>query len=284
MRKLAVDSYSGYQKGKIMKLKYVRLALVTAGSLIAAPLIVAQQTQQTPTTPQAPATPPDTQPTQEARGRGGPHGHGGFGFGRGFPLRGLALGTTATLTFYDGDPATGGAVLNTLTFTYGEDSEVALAEAFETARASAAYLQVALSEQTRTVDLSDFADDEHGDLRPRELGRLDNLNDGATITASFYSSDPETAGATATETLTFTYGVSSAAGFADDFANAAETNTFVTITSSPQTYTVNLAEVQNRDGRGPRGPRQDGFRFNNFNEDDLNQNAPTQPETDETNS
>jgi hypothetical protein len=265
-----------------MKLKYASLVLVTAGSLVAAPLVFAQQD---PTTPSdAPQTTP--QQGESVQGRGGPHGHGGlglgFGRGSGLGLRGLALGTTATLTFYDGDPEAGGSVINTLTFTYGEDSEAAFAEDFATARADAAYMQIALSEQTRTVDLSDFADDERGDLRPRELGRLDNLNDGSTITASFYTSDPETPGATATETLTFTYGESSAAGFAEDFANAAETSGFVTITTSPQTYTVNLAEAQ-VDGRGTRGPRNSGPDFDNF-QNNFNQNAPTQPTPGETNS
>ena len=86
--------------------------------------------------------------------RGGQHGLGGFGDARGMgvPLRGLTLGSTATLTFYDGDPAAGGAVLDTLTFTAGEDSEAAFAEQFEAARAPAAYLQVEVGEQTRTLD------------------------------------------------------------------------------------------------------------------------------------
>ncbi len=255
-----------------MKLKKASLVLVTAWGLLAAPLVLAQQD---PSTPQDSGTQQDSstqqdRDVQDLRGgsRGGPNGHDGFGpgfgFGRGFPLRGLSLGTTATLTFYDGDPEVGSAVLNTLTFTYGEDSEVAFAEQFEEARANAAYLKVDLSEQTRTVDLSEFAADQRGNLRPRELGRMNALNDGSTVTAAFYDTDPATAGATATETLTFTYGTSSAAGFADDFANAAETAQFVTITTSPQSYTVNLAEVRNgpgfRDRRGPDGfgPDQDG--------------------------
>ena len=73
---------------------------------------------------------------------------------------------------------------------------------------------------------------------------LGRLSEGSTLTAAFYDSDPETAGATPTQTLTFTQGTSSEAGFADEFATAAETAQFVTITTSPQSYTVNLAEVQ----------------------------------------
>jgi hypothetical protein len=257
-----------YPKGKAMKIgqigniKKVGVIALTASSLVAGTFVLAQEGT------------PTQEDVQEVQGN--PFGFGRHGFGPGFgdvrgirfPFRGLELGTTATITFYDGDPEAGGTTLNTLTFTYGEDSEVAFAEEFETARADAAYMTVDLSEQTRTVDLSDFADDERGDLRPRELGRLGGLTDGSTITAAFYDTDPETAGATATETLTFTYGTSSEAGFANDFGNAAETASFVVITTSPQSYTVNLAEVQDFQGRrgpggfgpgfgqdGPRGPQ-----------------------------
>jgi hypothetical protein len=240
-----------YQKGKTMKIKQVGklrkagIVALTASSLVAGAFVLAQDTS---------PTQEDVQKVQgEFRGAPFGFGHGGFaGRGIGFLFRGLELGTTATLTFYNGDPEAGGTVLKTLTFNYGEDSEVAFAEQFEEARADAAYLTVDLSEQTRTVDLSDFAEDERGDLRPRELGRVGALNEGSTLTAAFYDTDPETAGAVATETLTFTYGASSEAGFANDFANAAETAEFVVITTSPQSYTVNLAEVQ--DFEGPRGP------------------------------
>jgi hypothetical protein len=244
-----------------MNIKKAGIITLTASSLLIATLILAQD-----------SSTPDTS-VQQVRddSRGGPHGHHGFGDemrGMGFPLRGLGLGTTATITFYDGDPEAGGAVVNTLTFNYGQDSEVAFAQQFEEARANAAYMKVDLSEQTRTVDLSTVADDQRGDLRPRELGRLDRLNDGSTVTAAFYNSDPATAGTTATETLTFTYGTSSAAGFANDFATAAKTASFVTITTSPQSYTVNLADMQNGpDFQDRRGPGQDG----------PNQDGPEQP-------
>lgn len=235
-----------------MNIKKVGVIALTASSLIAATFVLAQE---------AGATQEDVQVQEVQRGpRGGPHGHGGFGGfgemrGMGFPLRGLELGTTATITFYDGDPEAGGTVLNTLTFNYCEDSEVAFAQQFEEARANAAYMEVDLSEQTRTVDLSSIAKNERGDLRPRELGRFGALNDGSTLTATFYNGDPE-AGGTVIETLTFTYSTSSEAGFANDFATASETAAFVTITTSPQSYTVNLAEVQDFQGR--RGP-DDGF-------------------------
>ena len=239
---------------QVGKLKKVGVIALTASSLIAGTFVLAQEGT------------PVQEDVQEVQGefRGSPRGHGDFGGrGIGLPFRGLELGTTATITFYDGDPEAGGTVLNTLTLNYGEDSEVAFAEEFETARAAAAYMTVDLSEQARTVDLSEFEDDVRGDLRPRELGRRGGLTDGSTVTAAFYDTDPATAGATATETLTFTYGTSSEAGFANDFGNAADTASFVVITTSPQNYTVNLAEVQQFEGRrgpGGFGPGQDGPR------------------------
>lgn len=259
-----------------MNIKKASLITLTASSLLVVPFVLAQQGSSTPDTS-----------VQEVRGdRGGPHGHdglGGFGEGRGMgvPLHGLGPGTTATLTFYDGDPAAGGALLDTLTFTSGEDSEATFAEQFEAARATAAYMQVEVGEQTRTVDSSEFADGRGG---LRMLGRL---SEGSTLTAAFYSTDPAMAGASATQTLTFMQGLSSEAGFADEFATAAETAQFVVITTSPQSYTVNLADVQNGpdfQGRGPRGgfgpgqgePNQDGLNQSEPNQDELNQTEPSQ--------
>ncbi len=259
-----------YQKGKKMNLKKASIITLTAWGLLVVPFVLAQSST------------PDTS-VQDVRGgpRGGPHSHDGdFGNARGVgvPLRGLGLGSTATLTFYDGDPAAGGATLNTLTFTSGEDSEAAFAEQFEEARTNAAYMKVDLSEQTCTVDLSTVVDDQRGDSS-RALGRLERLSEGSTLTAAFYATDPATAGATATQTLTFTQGSSSAAGFESEFATAAETAQFVTITTSPQSYTMNLAEVQaspDFQGRGPRGDFGPGQ--GEPNQDGLNQVEPSQIE------
>jgi hypothetical protein len=270
------------------------LAVALSGAVIGASAL-AQDTQ-TPTAPnptqQAP-TPQDAplpmpgqdqngqmnQGPRDNRGPGGGHHDGpgehrgpgmdgpggqGRGFGVGLPFgRGLELGTSLTVTFYDGDPANSGTVLSTLNFTYGEDSEVAFQTQFEEARVNAAYIKVDTSEQTRTVDLSKFDANQRQELKPRELFRLHDsrpgaLNDGSTLTATFYDGDPE-AGGTVTETLTFTYGTSSEAGFANDFATASETAAFVTITTSPQTQTVDLAAMPvgsgGRDGVGPDQPR-----------------------------
>jgi hypothetical protein len=254
-------------------LKKSILVAALSGTLVGASALAQETqtpTQETPTTPTQPT--PDAPPFEqmEQRDPGGFGGHDGRGPGRGVDLfRGLELGTTLTATFYDGNPEEGGSVLETLNFTYGEDSEVAFQEQFETARATAAFVTIETSEQTRTVDLADFSEEQREDLRPRELARPRMLNDDSTITATFYNGDPE-AGGTVTETLTFTYGVSSEAGFLNDFSTAAKTAAFVTITTSPQTRTIDLAAMPvDSDGRGegfgpgfgrpdfdgPRGPR-----------------------------
>ena len=181
----------------------------------------------------------------------GHHGFGGFGL-RGLPFGRLALGTTVEVSFYDGLP-TEGNVTDTLDFTYGEDSEVAFAEAFANAQQNAEYVMVEVGEQTRTVNLSEVTIPADGrGLLPRELaGR--GLEEGGTVTATFYDGDPE-AGGSVVETLAFTYFEDSAAGFAESFAAAAEEAAFVEVTTEPQTYTVDLSEVSERafdgDGRG----------------------------------
>jgi hypothetical protein len=213
------------------------------------------------------STPSQTSQTQPAdlaqqgfgkgfRGHGGRHGGGGFG---GFGFRHVALDTKLTFSFYDADPATGAAPTETLEFTYGVDSEAAFAEAFQSARAAATFMKVDIGEQSRTVDLS-TVDTSRG-LLPRELSGHAGLNDGSTLTATFYNADPESGG-TVLQTLTYTQGSSSEAGFADDFATAAAAAAFVTITTSPQSNTIDLSAIpqpgqgfgpdMNRQGFGPR--------------------------------
>ena len=190
----------------------------------------------------------------------GHHGFGDFdGFGgRSFPFGRLALGTTVQTTFYDGDPAAGGNVTDTLNFAYGQDSEVAFAQALDEAQQNAQYATVNVGEQTRTVDLSGVTVPTSGrGLLPRELAGARGLQEDGTLTATFYSGDPAANGQV-TDTLSFTYGQDSEAGFADSFATAAENATFVTVTTSPQTYTVNLAEAQAQ-GFDSRGSGPPGF-------------------------
>jgi opacity protein-like surface antigen len=231
-------------------LKKQILAVALSGALLGT-AVMAQDT----TTPAQPDAPKQDQTTLTGGHHGGGHhgderpGFGGFGMEG---MRGMhfgshmALGTKLSFTFYDGDPANGGTELSTLEFTNGTDSESAFAETFQTARDAAKYMVVNISEQTRTVDLSSFAADQRQELRPRELGRPGTLNEGSTLTATFYNGDPENSGTVVT-TLSFTQGTSSESGFASDFAAAAETASFVTIKTSPQTQTIDLSAT------GPQG-------------------------------
>ena len=68
----------------------------------------------------------------------------------------LDMGSTLTVTFYDGDPEAGGSELSSLEFVYGEDSEAAFAEQVETTAADASYISVTTSPQTETYNLSEL--------------------------------------------------------------------------------------------------------------------------------
>jgi hypothetical protein len=188
-------------------------------------------------------------------------------------LHGLELGTSLTLTFYDGDPENDATVLSTLNFTYGEDSEVAFLRQLEEAKTNAAYLKIDTSEQTRTVDLADFDESQRQTLRPRELGFIASLNDATKLTTTFYDGDPAASGKVLT-TLTFTYGSSSEAGFVNEFARAATAAAFVTITTSPQTQTINLAASNgDDDARGVAHHQGQQFEDNDDNEFGHGQNG-----------
>lgn len=195
--------------------------------------------------------------------RGFGHGHGrGFSNGFGglpFGLH-LALGTTVTLEFYDTDPGTEGASTpqETLTFTYGQDSEAAFSQSFTDARANAGYLVVIVGEQTQTLELPSTESVSENGFRGRgHRGALPlhGLNEGSSVTATFYDGDPA-GDAQTLQTLTFSYGQDSEAGFAADFASAAENAAFVTLTTSPQTTTLDLsASPFERGGFGGYGER-----------------------------
>ena len=243
------------------KTKTTLLALAASGLLIGGSLVGAQVTGGAQSGGagtggvQSGSVQSDSPPSDASAFLGrGRHGFGDFGDfgGRGLPFGRLALDTTVQVTFYDGDPAAGGTVTDTLPFTYGQDSEVAFAQALAEARQNAQYVTVNVGEQTRTVDLSTVTlPTNNRGLLPRELAGARGLQEGSTVTATFYNSDPATGGQ-ATDTLTFTYGTDSEAAFADNFATAAEDAAFVTVTTSPQTYTVNLADAQAQgfDSRG----------------------------------
>lgn len=68
----------------------------------------------------------------------------------------LDMGSTLTVTFFDGDPEAGGSQLSTTEFVYGEDSKAAFAEELETAATDASYVTVTTSPQTETYDLANM--------------------------------------------------------------------------------------------------------------------------------
>ena len=245
------------------KLKQSMMALTVTGLLVGGGLVGAQTDNTTGgATGDAMGETQSSASEQDGRSFGardmnrGPHGNrrGALGGLRGLPLGRLALGTTVDVTLYDGNPEENGNVLETLSLTYGEDSEAAFAEQLAEARENAQYIQVELGEQTRTVDLSQVEDFVEGrGLLPRELASRRGLEDGDTVTATFYNGNPEE-GASEQQTLTFTYGQDSAAGFADNFAEVAQDSSFVTVTTSPQSYTVDLsARAERGRGFGGRG-------------------------------
>ena len=239
------------------KLKQTVMALTVTGLLVGGGVVGAQTggaasgAQSSSVSEDA----PNTNRTFANRGQRGQRGFGEFGSGlRGLFLERLALGTTVEVTLYDGNPEENGNLLETLNFTYGEDSEAAFAEQLAEARQNAQYIQVEVGEQTRALNLSQVEDFVEGrGLLPRELAFRRGLEDGDTVTATFFDGDPE-AGGSEQQALTFTYGQDSAAGFADSFTDAAQDASFVTVTASPQSYTVDLS------ARAERGPRDFGGR------------------------
>jgi hypothetical protein len=104
----------------------------------------------------------------------------------------------------------------------------------------------------QTLDLAATPDEEPG----RGFGRhglpLRALTEGSTVEATFYDGDPQ-ANAQSLQTLSFTYGQDSEAGFAADYAAAAEAAAFVSITTSPQRYTAKLSAVSLGHHDGSRG-------------------------------
>jgi hypothetical protein len=241
-----------------MKLTNKSLMALGLSTVLVAGLVGAQ-TSTTPSQTTPGQTTPQTQQNMDKQGDKGGHGHHGGDRGMGgFGFRHVALNTQMSFSFYDADPATGATATETLEFTYGVDSEATFAENFQTARANATFMKVDVSEQTRTIDLSTVDATQPQGLLPRELARPEMLNDASTITATFYDADPASGG-TVLKALTFTQGTSSEAGFADEFATAAQSAAFVKVTTSPQTQTVDLSAMpQPGQGFGP-GMGQQGF-------------------------
>lgn len=177
--------------------------------------------------------------------------HGGWGglFGA---MR--SVGTTTTVTFYDGDPAAGGQELSSQSFTAGEDSESAFMQAVSDARQNASFMVVETSEQSRTVDLSTLGDTPGAwALRGLPL-RLRGLNDGSTVTVTFYDGDPA-AGGQELSSNSFTLGQDSELAFQNALEQAAQDASYATVMLSPQTRTVDLSSTPAQEGMMERGWR-----------------------------
>jgi hypothetical protein len=167
----------------------------------------------------------------------------------------LALGTTVTVEVFDAEPTEGVEPTETLTLTVGEDSEIAFAEALAAARDGAAFLRIQTGEQTRTIDLPDADEDGAAHVAtpvgPRFGQRstlapsLAGLETGDVVTAVFYAGDPD-AGAAELETMTFVYGESSAIGFQNAFAEAAQDADYVVVTTPPSERVVELTAMAER--------------------------------------
>jgi hypothetical protein len=196
-----------------------------------------------------------------ALGRGGPGPHAAA-FGRplspvGHPaalLTRLPIGTSATFTTFDGDPAADAALLQTLSITIGETSEAAFGRELAAALVDGAFLRIDIGETERTLEFDEdtaFAPRGHGAFGTGIGTGMHALGDGDTMHVSFFSDDPETLD-TPTETLTFTHGVDSVVGFTRDLHAAAADARFAVIVTSPRTLTFDLNEGSVH--RGERGP------------------------------
>lgn len=131
-----------------MKRRLIVLGL--SGALLGAGLVGAQQSGGATTEDQAAEAQAAAPGAQEASVERAAM------FARMLLQRPLDMGSTLTVTFYDGDPEAGGSELSTTEFVYGEDSEAAFAEQVETAAADAAYITVTTSPQTETYNLTEL--------------------------------------------------------------------------------------------------------------------------------
>ncbi len=205
-------------------------------------------------------------------GRMGQMGARGGQMGGGFMG---AEGSTVTATFYDADPAQGGAVLNTYSLVVGQDSERSFATNMREAMETAAFATITTGPQSRTIELPQ-ADASNNRMNRRNGQKglqalsLSRLSDGSTIQVNFYNGDPEQ-GAAISSSLSFTQGVSSETAFMEAVETARETATFAQINTSEQTRTMDLEA--RRAEKGERGNR--GFNFRG-QRGAPNQDAPAQ--------
>jgi len=82
------------------------------------------------------------------------HGHGDSKITR--MLSHLNLNSTVQASFYNANPADGGAALRTLSFVAGQDSELAFKNAFEEAAANASWVTINTSAQEHTINTAEI--------------------------------------------------------------------------------------------------------------------------------
>lgn len=196
---------------------------------------------------------------------GGFEGSGEQGHGRmrGFGLRGdhaegmsggfgghhLSIGTKVSAELYAGTPEAKGKLLKTLTYTVGEDSEVAFAQQLAEAKADAGTLVIKTGEQTQTTKLSSQSSAETR-AAPLYLP-IRHLNLGSKLTATFYDGDPEQGGK-ALKALSFVYGEDSEIAFEQALQAAKAEATYLQVTTSPQEQTIDLAALASSQDHGLR--------------------------------
>lgn len=190
-------------------------------------------------------------------------------------LLNAADGTTVTATFYNADPAQGGAVVNSYSLVVGQDSERTFMTNVREAMETAGFAIMTTGPQSRIVEIPQADGEEEGNRRGnRGLRGLNirGLDAGSTVQVSFYNGDPAQGGAVISS-LSFTQGQSSESAFMESVQTALETASFAQINTGQQTNSMDLAarraaqeeraaaraeageNRQTGEGRGTRGQR-----------------------------
>ena len=196
-------------------------------------------------------------------------------------LLNAAEGTTVTATFYNADPAKGGAVLNSFSLVVGQDSERTFSTNVREAMETAGFATITTGPQSRIVEIPQADAEGKGRTGRGGLGGINvrGLDAGSTVQVNFYNADPAQ-GAAPISSLSFTQGQSSESAFMEAVQAERETATFVQINTSEQTQSMDLAarraereereaaraeagEASEQGERGARGQRGQGGRGGN---------------------
>lgn len=173
-----------------------------------------------------------------------------------FGAQRLPLGTELTVELFEADPADGAEPIATLSMTVGEDSEAAFAEQLREAASDATFARTTRSETTRRIEIPDVDAPSRASRAP--LGgrlALAGLEDGQTVTVAVFAAADD---ATPSTTLSFTYGVDSAAGFQADLEAAMEEAAVVEVTQPEQVRTIEIGAADDMGGQRPWGPHSGG--------------------------